>query len=112
LRGEGDAAHAAFGGIVGQADATVVEEAGERGPALEHVVHGLGDLVAVREFGALISDPGFPGDGWPDHDQPDSRFLSKAARSQAQCLHPSARRIAVLRSDHQKAPVFQSSLSY
>ena len=48
----------ALSGIVGQADAPIVEEARERGPALEHVVHGLGDIVAVREFGALFTHPG------------------------------------------------------
>ena len=47
-----------LGGIVGQADAAVVEEARERGPALEHVVHGLGDIVAARELGALLAHPG------------------------------------------------------
>ena len=35
---EGDAAQRAFGGVIGQADAAVVEEAGEGGPALEHVI--------------------------------------------------------------------------
>ena len=35
----------AFGGVVGHADAAVIEEAGERRPALEHVVDGLGDIV-------------------------------------------------------------------
>ena len=28
------------------------------GPALEHVVHGLGDVVAARELGALLAHPG------------------------------------------------------
>ena len=54
-----DTAHAALGGVVGQADAAIVEEARERDPALEHVVHGLGDIVAAREFGALFAHPGF-----------------------------------------------------
>src|SRR5450631_3780614 len=55
---QSDATHASLGGIVGQADATIVEEARERGPTLEHVVHGLGDVVAARELGALLSHPG------------------------------------------------------
>ena len=41
---KGDAAQSSFGGIVGQADAAVVEEAGESGPALEHVIDGAGDV--------------------------------------------------------------------
>ena len=57
LSAQGDAAQRALGGIVGQADAAIIEEAGERGPALEHVVHGLGDLVAARELGALLAHP-------------------------------------------------------
>jgi hypothetical protein len=42
-----DTAHGALSGIVGQGDATIVEEAPERDPAPEHVVHGLGDIVAA-----------------------------------------------------------------
>jgi len=53
-----DAAHAALRGIVGQADAAIVEEARERGPALEHIVHSLGDVVAARQLGALLAHPG------------------------------------------------------
>src|SRR5689334_23119571 len=34
---------------VGHADAAVVEEAGERGPALEHVVDGTGDVAVARQ---------------------------------------------------------------
>jgi len=48
----------AFGGIVRQTDAAIVKEARERGPALEHVVHGLSDVVAARELGALLTHPG------------------------------------------------------
>src|ERR1700721_1851385 len=55
---QSDATHAALGGIVGQTDAAIVEEARERDPTLEHVVHGLGDVVAARELGALLSHPG------------------------------------------------------
>ena len=35
-----------FGGVVGEADAAVVEEAGERCPAVEQVVDGLSGVVA------------------------------------------------------------------
>src|SRR5205823_11630591 len=37
--------HHALGGIVRQADAAIVKEAGKCAPELEHVVHGLGDIV-------------------------------------------------------------------
>ncbi len=37
----------------------IVEETGERGPALEHVVHRLGEVIAAREFGALLAQPAF-----------------------------------------------------
>src|SRR3984885_2480554 len=50
---QSDATHAALGGIVGQTDAAIVEEARERDPTLKHVVHGLGDIVTAREFSAL-----------------------------------------------------------
>lgn len=42
LTAERDAAQRAFGGIIGEANAAVVEEAGDRIPALEHVETGLG----------------------------------------------------------------------
>ena len=56
---ESDTAKAAFSGVVRQADAAVVEEAREGCPALEHVVHGLGDIAAARELGPLLPHPGF-----------------------------------------------------
>jgi len=59
LPAQSDAAHGSFGGVIRQADAAVVEEAGERVPTLEHVVHRLGDIVAARELGALLTHPGF-----------------------------------------------------
>ena len=40
------------------AEAVIVEEAGKCAPALEYVVHGLGYVVAAREFGALLAHPG------------------------------------------------------
>jgi len=54
---QSDAAHTTLCRIVGQADAAVIEEAGERTPALEHVVHGLGHIVVARELGALLTHP-------------------------------------------------------
>src|SRR6185312_16978368 len=55
---QSDAAYAALRGIIGQADAAIVEEARERDPTLEHVIHCLGGIVAAREFGALLAHPG------------------------------------------------------
>jgi hypothetical protein len=46
-----------------QTDAAIVEEARERDPALEHVIHGLGDVVAARELGTLLAHPGLQLDG-------------------------------------------------
>ena len=46
LSPQGNAAQGSFGGVVRQADAAILEEAGERAPALEHVIHRLGDIVA------------------------------------------------------------------
>src|SRR5207245_8512378 len=43
----GNAAQCAFGGIVAEADATIVEEAREGRPALEQVVHRLRDIIAT-----------------------------------------------------------------
>ena len=51
------AAQAALRSIVRQADATVVEEAGEAAPALEHVVDRLGDRRRTRQRGALTLQP-------------------------------------------------------
>ena len=43
----------------------IVEEARERGPAFEHVLHGFGDVIAARELGALRAHPAFQiGDQW------------------------------------------------
>jgi|RhiMethySRZTD1v2_1073278.scaffolds.fasta_scaffold174778_1 hypothetical protein len=54
-----DAAQLPLSGVVGQADAAILEEAGEGFPALEHVVHRLGDLGMARQPGPLGSHPGF-----------------------------------------------------
>jgi len=40
---EGEASERAFGGIVGQADATIIEDGGEAIEALEHIVDWLCD---------------------------------------------------------------------
>ena len=48
LTAEWDAAQGAFGGIVGEADAPIVQEAGERVPALQHIEAGLGEVMAAR----------------------------------------------------------------
>ena len=45
---ETDAAQRPLGGVVGEADAAVVEEAREAAPALEHVIHRLGDGGMAR----------------------------------------------------------------
>jgi hypothetical protein len=45
---DGDAAQRQLGGVVGHAQAAVVEEAGERRPAIEAVLDCLGDLGAER----------------------------------------------------------------
>ena len=54
---EGNSAQRALGGIVGQADAAVVEEAGEGRPALEHVIDRLGGLGVARQPGAFGPHP-------------------------------------------------------
>jgi len=46
-----------LGGVVAQANAAVVEEPGERRPALQHVVRGLGEIVAARQLGPLFAQP-------------------------------------------------------
>lgn len=58
LAPESDAAQSPFGGIVRNADPAVIEEAGERGPATEHVVDRLGEIVVAREPGELPGQPG------------------------------------------------------
>jgi hypothetical protein len=46
-----------FGRIVRDADPPIGEEAREGPPALEHVVHRLGDLGMARELGAFPTHP-------------------------------------------------------
>src|SRR5688572_2192385 len=54
---DGDAAHGALGGVVGHADAAVVEEARERAPALETVVHRLGQRALRGQLAPLGPEP-------------------------------------------------------
>ena len=58
LAAERDAAKGALGGIVLKADAAVVEEPGERIPALQHIEAGLDAIVTARQFGDLLGEPG------------------------------------------------------
>jgi hypothetical protein len=58
LPSQSDAAQSAFGGIVRQANAAIVEEARKARPALEHVVHGLCEIAAARKLGPLGLHPG------------------------------------------------------
>src|ERR1019366_1520702 len=65
-----------FRGIVREADTPIIEEAGERGPAFEHVIHRLGEIVAARELGALLAHPAFQvGDQWRNELLPDNPAL-------------------------------------
>ena len=54
---ETDAAQRPLGGVVRKADLTVVEEAREAAPALQHIIHGLGHGGVTREPGALQAHP-------------------------------------------------------
>lgn len=54
---ESDAAQRSLGRIVGQADSAVIEEAGERLPAREHVLERLGHGIMARESGPLLAHP-------------------------------------------------------
>lgn len=55
---QSNAAQRSFGCVVAEADPAVVDEAGEVGPALEHVVDRLQDLGGAREGFALTEQPG------------------------------------------------------
>jgi hypothetical protein len=50
---ERDPAQRSFGGIVAEANPPVGEEAREGVPALEYVIHRLGEVVVARQLGAL-----------------------------------------------------------
>jgi hypothetical protein len=47
--------NSALGSIVRKTDAPVVEEPGEGGPTLKHIVHGLGDVVGSGELRTLLA---------------------------------------------------------
>ncbi len=57
ISAEGDAAQRALGGVVPEADPAVFEKPGECRPALQHVVHRLGEVVAARQLGPLLPQP-------------------------------------------------------
>ncbi len=59
LSAESQPAQGALGGIVGQADPAVVEEAGEGIPPLQHVIHGDGDVGVARQLATLLAHPCF-----------------------------------------------------
>ncbi len=50
---ESDTAQRSFRSVVGQADSAIIKEAGEVGPALEHVVDRLANRGGARECGAF-----------------------------------------------------------
>src|SRR5437764_2617260 len=56
LAADCDPAQRPLGGIVGQADASVVEKAGEDEPALQHVIHGLGGFGMARQPSKAAAD--------------------------------------------------------
>ena len=49
LPAKGNAAQGPLGGIVAEADAPIIEEAGEGLPALEDLVHGTGEVAVQRQ---------------------------------------------------------------
>lgn len=53
----GHTAQRPFRGVVGNADAAIFEETGERVPAAQHVVDGLGEIVIARQLGELDYQP-------------------------------------------------------
>lgn len=57
LAAERDAAKSSLGGVVGQADAPIFEEARERVPVPEHVETSLGEIVVARELCELGRQP-------------------------------------------------------
>lgn len=59
LAAQSQATQRPLGGVVGETDAAVLEEAGERGPAFEHLVHGAGQLAVARQAAPLFAHSGF-----------------------------------------------------
>ena len=54
---DGHTANGTLGSVVAHADAAVIEEARERWPSFQTVVHGLGDRVFRRQFPAFFAQP-------------------------------------------------------
>ena len=72
LPAERHAAQRSFGRVVGETDASVVQEASEGLPAFEHVIHRFRDIGVSRELAAFGSHPLLKkGDEWYDPDLPD-----------------------------------------
>lgn len=59
LASDREATQRPLGGVVGEADAVVVEEARERRPSLHKIVDGLGQSVFRRQLSSLAVEPGF-----------------------------------------------------
>src|SRR6516165_972517 len=57
LTSDGDSPQFTFGGVVGQANPSVIQEAREGVPAGEDVIDGLGRVVVLRQLGALLVEP-------------------------------------------------------
>jgi hypothetical protein len=77
LATEGDAPERPLCRVVRQADPPVVEESGERVPALQHVVHRFRDIGMPGEFGAFAAHPLLEsGDERSDSDLPRAMTLS------------------------------------
>ncbi len=57
LSAKGNTAQGALGGIVAEAKPAIVEEAGEAGPPLEHVIDRLGDRGVTGQAGAFGAHP-------------------------------------------------------
>ena len=53
------AAQGAFGGIVGEADPPIIDEASEPIPAAQHIIDRSSDRGRVREASALLAQPRF-----------------------------------------------------
>jgi len=65
LSAKRNAAQSPFCGVVGDADPTIVEEPGERIPAAQHVVYGLGEIMIAGQLGELVGQPDVKlGDEW------------------------------------------------
>ena len=50
-------AQGTLGCIVRQTEPAVIEEAGERRPAAQHILAGLGEIMAARQLGELVLQP-------------------------------------------------------